>query len=76
MRQTVNATVAERVRDELRRQERSQAWLARQTDQTAVYITRRLKGDVPIDLHDLQAYASALGVPLSSLLPSDDKATA
>jgi transcriptional regulator with XRE-family HTH domain len=53
---------------ELERQERSQAWLARQIGLDAAAVGRRLRGETPIDLDELVAIASALGVDPQALL--------
>lgn len=50
----------------------SQRELARRLGWPQPRIQRRIAGDIPITVRDLERIADALGVPLSTLLPADD----
>jgi hypothetical protein len=68
MANTLTASVAEEIRAELGRQRRSGVWLARQVGMTQSRFSRRLVGDLPFDLNELEQVAAALNVPLGKLL--------
>jgi transcriptional regulator with XRE-family HTH domain len=65
---TLRHRVASEVRAELARQRRSASWLARQTGMGQTAVSRRLIGEVPMDLDDLERFASTLEVPLSRFI--------
>jgi transcriptional regulator with XRE-family HTH domain len=65
---TLRHRVAGEVRAELARQRRSASWLARQTGMGQTAVSRRLIGDVPMDLDDLERFSATLDVPLSQFL--------
>lgn len=71
MANTLTTRVAEEVRAELGRQRRSGVWLAAQVGMTQSKFSRRLVGDYPFDLNELERVAAALHVPLSKLLGWD-----
>ncbi len=60
--------VAAEIRAELARQRRSGSWLARQLGQSQSSFSRRLVGDLPLDLSELERIAAVLDVPLAQLL--------
>lgn len=62
--------IAGEVRAELARQGRNQAWLAEQLGQNEVWVSRRLKGRVPIAAADLATIADLLSVPITVFLPT------
>lgn len=62
---------AETVRVELARHQWSQRKLADATGLSQSYIGRRMTGEKPWTTDDLALIASAMSIPLSSLLPSD-----
>lgn len=66
--------IAEAVRVELARRRWSQRTLAAATGLSQSYIGRRMTGEMPWTTDDLALIASALDVPLSALLPSDEQA--
>lgn len=68
MANTLTASVAEEIRAELGRQRRSGVWLAKQIGMSQSRFSRRLVGDYPFDLNELEQVAGALGVPLPRLL--------
>jgi transcriptional regulator with XRE-family HTH domain len=65
---TLRHRVAGEVRAELARQRRSASWLARETDMGQTAVSRRLIGDVPLDLDDLERFAAALNVPVTQFV--------
>ena len=69
MRNPTRADVAAEVRALLGRQDKSQRWLSEQTGIGAPGLSRRLKGERDFNLDELSSIATALGVPLSALLP-------
>jgi len=75
MANTFTASVAEEVRAEMGRQRRSGVWLAKASGMSQSKLARRLVGDQPWDLNELEAVAGALNVPLSKLLRWDRTAT-
>jgi len=62
--------VAEEIRVLLVRRRRSASDLARQIGMTQPYLSRRLTGEVALDLDDLQRIARALDVDIHDLLPA------
>jgi len=62
--------VAEEIRVLLVRRRRSASDLARQIGMTQPYLSRRLTGEVALDLDDLQRIAGALEVDVRDLLPA------
>ena len=58
--------VAAEVRAQLARAHWTGSRLARELGWTQPYTSRRLTGEVPFDVNDLDAIAGALGVPVSS----------
>ena len=62
--------VAEEIRVLLVRRRRSASDLARQIGMTQPYLSRRLTGEVALDLDDLQRIAGALDVDIHDLLPA------
>jgi transcriptional regulator with XRE-family HTH domain len=66
--QSYAMAVTVQVREELRRQRRSGAWLASELGLSTAYIQRRLTGAVPFSLADVFVIAEVLRVPLSQLV--------
>jgi len=66
-------TVSARVGALLRRDERSQAWLARKIDRSAQWLHYRMSGRTPWLVNDLQLVADALDVEVATLLVDDDE---
>lgn len=64
----VDRYAAEEIRAELGRQNVSQLQLARSLGWSAIYLSRRLKGQVSFSLVDVFAIARALGVPVSRFI--------
>lgn len=64
-------TAATEVRAEMGRQRMSQAALAELLGRSQTYVWRRLIGEVPFDLAELELIANKLGVPASQFLPTD-----
>ncbi len=61
--------VASEIRAWMGREEITRRELARRLHTTHTWVTTRIRGEVPIDLNDLQRIAEALGVPWMELLP-------
>lgn len=68
MTQSLNERVAAEVRAELGRQQISANALAQRLRWTQPYMQRRISGTTPMDLNDLEAIASELGVTVTSLV--------
>lgn len=68
MTQSLNDRVAAEVRAELGRQQLSVNELARRLGMSQPYLSRRMTGAVPLDLQDLEAIATELGVTVESLI--------
>lgn len=62
------ADVAGEIRAEMGRQRRSGVWLAAQLGVSQSRLARRLVGDVPLDLAELEEIASALDVPITQFI--------
>jgi len=60
--------VASEVRAELARQQMSQRALARKMRRSDVYVSRRLRGEVPFSITDLDQVAAVLEVPVTKFL--------
>lgn len=69
--QTLADTVAREVRAEMGRQRVAGSALAKHLGVSDMYISRRLNGDVPFDLADLEKVADALSVPVTAFLPTE-----
>lgn len=67
---TVSEWVAGEVRAHIARQRITGVELAKRMGASQRYVSRRLKGDTPIDVDDLVRIADALDVPVTDLLPS------
>ena len=68
---TLSELVAEEVRAQMGRKRMSQAQLARGVGKTEMWVSLRLRGKQAIDLNDLMAIATVLGVDASELLTPD-----
>jgi len=68
-------TVAEEVRVHLARRRMSGVKLAQLINRSQVYVSRRLRGEVPFDIDDLALIAVVLGVSVSDLLPPSTRAS-
>ena len=66
---TLSERTAEEIRALLGRRRMSESALARAMGVSQAYIWRRLSGEIPMDLNDLEKVSRALTVPLSALLP-------
>lgn len=65
---TLAGIAATEVRAEMGRQRITGAALARALEVSDMYISRRLSGDVPFDLAEIERVAAALGVPVTRFL--------
>lgn len=74
MSKPLSQVAAEQVRAELAIQQVTGSELARRLNVSHAYVSRRLNGETPFDLRDLEAVAAALGVPTSRFLPADQAA--
>jgi transcriptional regulator with XRE-family HTH domain len=75
-RRALNDQVAEEIRVQLARKRMSQAELARRLAVSGPWLSYRLTGKQPIDLNDLDAIATALGVtPRELLVPVKTRST-
>lgn len=63
--------VAREVRAELARQQISGSGLAKTIGRSQSFVQRRLKGEAPFNVEELDAIAKILGVPLSQFWPHD-----
>lgn len=63
--------VAAEVRAEMARQQMTQQVLARQLGTTQQTLSRRMTGEVPFDVFELQRIADIFGVPVTHFFPSD-----
>lgn len=70
---TLTERVAEEIRALMGRRRMTGAALARSLGRSEAWISYRLSGKQTIDLHDLEAIASALGVAPVELLPARDR---
>lgn len=68
---TLSELVAEEVRAQMGRKRMSQAQLARGVGKTEMWVSLRLRGRQAIDLNDLMAIATVLGVDASELVTPD-----
>ena len=68
---TLSELVAEEVRAQMGRKRMSQAQLARGVGKTEMWVSLRLRGKQAIDLNDLMAIATVLGVDASELVTPD-----
>lgn len=67
----LSAQVAEEVRSVMGRKDISKAELARRLGVSEMWTSRRLRGQLPIDLDDMERIAAALDVTVMDLLPRD-----
>ena len=67
---TLAGSVAAEVRAQLARRQLTGAALAASIDRSEMYVSRRIRGDVPFDLVDLEQIARFLGVAVADLLPA------
>lgn len=67
-------TVAREVRAEMGRQQQSANALALKLGVSDMYLSRRLRGEVPFDLRDLEKVAKALGTSIKKLMPTSSVA--
>lgn len=65
---SLNSHVAQVIRTELSRQNRSQNELAIQCGFTKSALSRRMTGEIPFDTEDLAAIAGELGISLADLV--------
>jgi len=72
--QTLADTVAGEIRATMARQRVSAAVIAKALGKSPMYVSRRLSGDVPFDLADLERVVSVLGVQVADLLPARGRA--
>ena len=61
--------VAEEIRAHMARRRIKQAQIALVTGKSQSYVSRRLTGDVPFDLDDLENIAALMDVPITDLFP-------
>lgn len=66
--QTLREQVAEEVRALMARRRISGVQLAKRIGKSQTYVWRRLSGETPFDVDDLEALAGALGVPATAFL--------
>lgn len=60
--------IAANVRAEMARRCYTQTSLARELNRSQQFVSRRLSGQVAFDVHDLDAIATILGIPLTDLI--------
>lgn len=71
---TLADTVAAEVRAQLARRQLPGSALAAAVGKSEMYVSRRLRGDIPFDLIDLEQVAQFLGVAVADLLPATERA--
>jgi transcriptional regulator with XRE-family HTH domain len=71
---TLAGRVAAEVRAHLARRQFTGAGLAAALGKSEMYVSRRLRGDVPFDLIDIEQAAQYLGVAVADLLPATERA--
>lgn len=71
----LRARMAEEIRALLARRRIAGVALAARIHRSQSYVSRRLTGDIPFDVDDLEAIARVLGVTVADLLPSADRRT-
>lgn len=69
-------SIASLVRDVVAAQGLTQQTLAERLGEGQWWVSRRLTGDVPISAPELMRLATALGVPITRLLPDPETASA
>lgn len=73
--QTPSAEVGANIRAEIARRGIHQTDLAAQLGISQSALSKRLRGTTPLDINEVADIAAALGVPLSTLLPSEPLAS-
>lgn len=66
---SLSQIAATEIRAEMGRQRISQTHLAKKLGRSQTYVWRRLVGEVPFDLHELETVAEVLGVPVTRFVP-------
>ena len=64
-------SVARRIDAELKRQERTRSWLARQLGVNAMWVSRRLSGTQRLKIDEVADISATLAVPPKVLLDRD-----
>jgi len=72
MKTPLQQRVAEEIRVELARRRMSARQLALMTGWSPMYVSRRLRGQLPFTIADLDDVASALDIPVTRLLPRSE----
>lgn len=67
---TLAGSVAAEVRAQLARRQLTGTALAAAIGRSEMYVSRRLRGEVPFDLVDVEQAAGFLGVAIADLLPA------
>lgn len=70
MSRSTTAYVAAEVRAELGRQDRENAWLARELNVSEMWVSRRLRCVTEFSADDVVQIATVLGVPPANLMPA------
>lgn len=68
---TVDQQIGAEIRAWLGRRGWSQRWLAQQLNVAPMQVSRRLRGETPLDVRELFAVAQALDITLGQLLGND-----
>jgi len=71
---TLADMVAAEVRAQLARRQIAGSSLATFIGKSEMYVSRRLRADVPFDLIDLENIARFLNIPVADLLPAPERA--
>lgn len=71
---TLADRVAAEVRAHLARRQLTGSALAATIGKSEMYVSRRLRGDVPFDLNDIEQAAQFLGVSVADLMPASERA--
>lgn len=71
---TLADMVAAEVRAQLARRQHTGVALAQAIGKSEMYVSRRLRGQVPFDLADLDQIAKFLGVEVHTLMPAPERA--
>lgn len=71
---TLADSVAAEVRAQLARRQLTGSALAAAIGKSEMYVSRRLRSDVPFDLVDIEQVAGFLGVDVLDLMPAPERA--
>jgi transcriptional regulator with XRE-family HTH domain len=71
---TLADMVAAEVRAHLARRQLTGTAFANAIGRSEMYVSRRLRGEIPFDLADIEQVATFLGITVADLLPAPERA--